>query len=260
MTKHLLRAVVTSLAMTACAEPGQTALARGNHLASQNKLAQAADAYRQAAQAVPGKARPRELLGHVLFDQQKWPEARAAYEEALKAEPALALEAEIGLARLDTEQGNLPQAFERLGKVLEKAPDNLYARLSRANLAMRRAGEQDARLALDDTAAALVVDPGNVAVLYTRGCAFIAERDLVQAKQTFDLLALAGPKSPLAAYGMARAAGAANDRTEVIHNLREARARAKGLPGAWKPDQVRQDPAFGFMKDDPDFQKELAEP
>jgi tetratricopeptide (TPR) repeat protein len=260
MRKHLLRAVVASLAMTACAEPGQTEQARGNVLASQHKLAQAAEAYRKAAQAVPGKARPRELLGHVLFDLQKWPEARAAYEEALKAEPAQALEAEVGLARLDTEQGKVPEAFERLTRVLEKAPENLYARLSRANLAMRRAGEQDARLALDDTAAALQVDPANAAVLYTRGCAFIAARDLVQAKQTFDLLALGSPKSPLAPYGMARAAGAANDRTEVIHNLREARARAKSSPGAWKPDEVRQDPAFRFMRDDAEFVKELAEP
>ena len=260
MTKRLLWVVALSLAMAACAEPGQTDLARGNVLASQRKLDQAAEAYRKAAKAVPGRARPRELLGHVLFDQQKWSEARAAYEEALGVEPAKALEAEIGLARLDAEQGNVPGAFDRLGKVLERAPENLYARLSRANLAMRRAAEGDARLALDDTAFAIKVDPANAAVLYTRGCAFIAARDLVQAKQAFDQLALGSPKSPLAPYGMARAAGAASDRTEVIHNLREARSRAKSSPGSWKPAEVRQDPAFKFMKDDPDFLKELAEP
>src|SRR5688500_2225998 len=80
-----------------CAEPGSTEIARGNVLSSQRKFDDAIAAYRAAAQAAPKRARPRELLGHVLFDRGDRAGARAAYEDALNVEPKVALEARIGI-------------------------------------------------------------------------------------------------------------------------------------------------------------------
>jgi tetratricopeptide (TPR) repeat protein len=251
--------LLSSLALVACSEAGQTEIARGNVLASQRKFDEAIEAYRAAAKASPNKARPRELLGHVLFDQKRIAEARAAYEDARAVEPEAALEAEIGLARLEAEEGKLDAAIEHLARVIERQPGNVYARLSRANLAMRRGAEKDAELAIEDTAAAMKVDSDNPSVLYTRGCAFIAARDLPKATETFELLAKAHPASPLPYYGRARVAGAGQARADVILNLREAKSRSKAAPGSWDVAQIRDDPAFRFMQDDPDFQKELAE-
>lgn len=243
-----------------CYEPGQTEIARGNVLASQRKLGEAVEAYRAAAKVAPQKARPRELLGHVLFDLHRLPEAKAAYEDAIRVDPQAALEAQIGLARLEAEEGHLGAAIDHLGQVILRQPGNVYARLSRANVAMRRGEPADAELAVTDTAAAMQVDASNPSVLYTRGCAFIAAADLPKAQESFELLAKAHPQSPLAPYGLARVAGARKARADVILQLREARARAKGIPGAWKVEEVRDDPAFTFMKADPELLKELSEP
>src|SRR5260370_22685191 len=105
---HLRVASIAALCLFlsgACVEPGQTEIARGNVLASQKKFEEALAAYRRAAEAAPHKARPRELLGHLLFDLGPSADARAAYAAALKLEPGNALEPQIGPARLDSEAG-----------------------------------------------------------------------------------------------------------------------------------------------------------
>ena len=56
------------------------------------------------------------------------------------------------------------------------------------------------------------IEPSNPAVLYTRGCAFIAARELEPAQQAFAALGRASPASPLSPYGLARVAGASSDR------------------------------------------------
>ncbi len=252
--RALVLVLLASLAL-ACSEPGQTDIARGNVLASQKKFDEAIEAYRAAAQAAPKKARPRELLGHVLLDQKRQQEARAAYEEALQIDPKGAIEARIGLSRLDAEEGKLDSAIDRLGGLIEQQPGNVFARLSRANLAMRRSGPNDAELAVQDTAEAMRVDAKNPSVLYTRGSAFIAAKSFDQAQATFELLAKEHPRSPFAWYGLARLAAARQQRDQVLDHLREALARSKDNPGMLPAEEVRKDPAFAALKDDPEFLK-----
>ncbi|MBI3181968.1 MAG: tetratricopeptide repeat protein [Myxococcales bacterium] len=245
--------------LTACTEPGQTEIARGNVLASRGEHEQAIEAFRAAVAAAPGKARPQELLGHALFDRKRLVEARAAYEGAARSEPRAAIEARIGLARIDAEEGKLDQAIARLDEVLAGEPSNLYALLSRGNLAMRRGGPGDAERAITDTAEAMRIAPKNPSALYTRGCAFLAAQDPKAAGEAFELLKKAHPTSPLGPYGLARVAAASGRETDVVLHLRETKAKAKGLPGAWDPEEIRKDPAFQFVKDKKDFQEVFAE-
>src|SRR5258708_12554286 len=119
-----------------CSEPGQTEIARGNVLASQKKYADALAAYQAAAAAQPRKAHPQELAGHLLFDLGRSAEARMAYQEAVQREPQDALEAKIGLARLDAEHQRFDVALARLTGILEKNPQNLYALLSPSTLSL----------------------------------------------------------------------------------------------------------------------------
>ena len=251
----LLRALPTLvvLVVAGCSEPGQTEIARGNVLASQRRYDEALAAYRAAGAAQPKSARPRELVGHLLFDLGRYGEARRAYEEAVALEPSNALEARIGLARLDAEEQRLDDALVRLDAILEKHPDNVYALLSRATVALRRNHSGDVETAISNTARAMAIDSRSAAVLYTRGLAFLAAKDDQQAAQAFSLLQRAHPRSPLAFYGFARLASAKGDRAVALANLRQARSAAEDQPGGWKPRQVRADPAFAWLKDDPEF-------
>jgi len=250
-----LRALPTLvvLVVAACSEPGQTEIARGNVLASQKRYDEALAAYRAAGAAQPRCAHPRELAGHLLFDLRRYGEARRAYEEAEGLEPNDALEARIGLARLDAEEQRLDDALAGLNVILEKRPDNLYALLSRATVALRRNRPGDLETAISDTAKAMAIDSKSGAVLYARGSAFIAAKEYEQAAQAFALLQRAHPRSPLAFYGYARLASIREDRAGALANLRRARNAAEDQLGGWNPRQVRADPAFARLKDDPEF-------
>jgi len=236
-----------------CSEPGQTEIARGNVLAGRKQFDEALEAYRAAARVAPHRARSRELMGHLLFDLGRASEARAAYEEAVSVEPKAALEARIGLARLDSEDRRFDDALNRLREVLDEQPNNLYALLSRANLAIRRGGPGDAELAIADTAKAMTIDPKSAAVLYARGASFLAGRQLEEAAEAFGLLVKAHPDLPLAWYGQARLAAAHGDRERALSNLRVTRGKANRGPGGWHPSEILSDPSFRFLKNDPQF-------
>jgi tetratricopeptide (TPR) repeat protein len=241
------------LSPLACTEPGSTEIARGNVLASQKKFEEAIAAYRAGALAAPARARPRELLGHVLFDRGELKGAREAYEDALRVEPKAALEARIGVARLDAEENKLDDAMGRMDELLKEQPKNVYALLSRATLALRRGNPGDAQQAVLDTANAMAVDEKNASVLYTRGCAFLATRDFDKAAEGFALLEKQHPGSPLPAYGRARIAGAKAEKLQALSNLELARVKSASLPGGWRSEEVRRDPAFAQWREDPEF-------
>jgi tetratricopeptide (TPR) repeat protein len=238
------------LSSTACNDAGQTQIAAGNVLASSKRYDEAIKAYQSAAQAMPNKARPRELLGHVLFDLRRLPEARAAYADAVRVEPEGALEARIGLARLDAEDGHLDEAIATLTQVIKSDPNNLYAWLSRANLLIRRGAPDDAQGAINDSDKAAQLGAKNVSVIYTRGCARLAAKQFDQAEAMFQQIPA---ESPLGAYGQARVASAKSDKLGALSKLREARSRAAALPEGWRPDEVKSDPAFRALKEDPEF-------
>src|SRR6478609_4312160 len=100
-------AIVTAVVifLAGCQEPGTAEIARGNVLASRGQKEEAVAAYKAAVTAAPKSARPLELLGHLLTDLGRNAEARAAYQQAIQVQPADALEARLGLARLDDTEG-----------------------------------------------------------------------------------------------------------------------------------------------------------
>lgn len=240
------------LALAGCQEPGATEVARGNVLASRGQYDEAVAAYRAAAAAAPRSARPLELLGHLLQDRGRGAEARAAYQHAVQLEPEQALEARLGLAKLDASEGKLDDAIRRLGEVLQRQKGNLFALLSKAQLELKRAGPKDAEAALEDTAQAMAIDQKNAPVLYTRGLAFLAAGQPEQAAEAFQLLQQAHPSSPLWAYGLAKVAAARADRQGVLDRLKEAKDRAAPQSG-WSLDEVKKDPAFAALREDPAF-------
>lgn len=236
-----------------CTQPGQTEIARGNVLASRKDFGGALEAYRAAAQAAPGKAHPREVLGHLFFDLGRWAEARDAYEDAVRVEPQAALEARIGLARLDAEEHDLDRAVERLSQVLDRYPNNLYALLSRASLELKRANARDVERAIADTAVGMAIDQRNNAVLFLRGSSFLAAGRFDDAEAAFRLLERAHPNIPLAWYGYARMATARGDKATALRQLRIAREKARARSDEWNSGAVLRDPALESLAGDPEF-------
>ncbi len=237
----------------ACTQPGQTELARGNVLASRKDFQGALEAYRAAAQAAAKKAHPREVLGHLLYDLGRPAEARAAYEDALRVEPEAALEARLGLSRLDADANELDRAAQRLSEVLEKQPNNLYALLSRASLELRAGGADRAQRAISDTAKAMAIDQKSSAVLFLRGSSFLAAGSLGEAEEAFQLLERRHPDTPLPWYGYARVASARGDKAAALQYLRTARDKALERAEDWRSADVLSDPALRWLREDPEF-------
>jgi tetratricopeptide (TPR) repeat protein len=256
-TRHLLGiALGALLALAGCQEPGAAELSRGNRAAARGELEEALEAYRAAASARPRSARPRELEGHVLLELRRPAEARAAYEAALALEPE-AVEAQVGLARLEAAEGHVDEALKRLDALLARSPDQSFALVTRATVLLRRGTPADVERALTDGERALRAEAGEPGALYVRGSALLAANQHDEAGQAFERLREARPDLPLAAYGLARLASARGDEKSVFTHLHQARERAGNH---WHPEEVLADPLFGRFRQDTGFRAVVGSP
>src|SRR5688572_26289718 len=136
--RAMVRAGLFSVVMcfAACARPGDDELGEGNRLAAAGKLDEAAASYRAACEKTQ-RARPRELLGMVLHTAGKIDDARTAWLEAVQLEPD-ASDAQLGLARIDSERGDQAMALDRLDRLVQRQPSRGDARLQRAVVLLPR--------------------------------------------------------------------------------------------------------------------------
>ncbi len=249
-------AIALALCLAACREQAQTHLARGNVLQNQAKtennpakLDEAVAEYEEAAKEDPNLSAPWLRLGNLFSDEGKKAEALAAYRQATARNPGQ-LDAWIGMARAQSEQGHDADARASLGRALDVDPRNLYARLSRAQLALRGG---DVQAALDDAKLASHQDDKDLSVLYVYGAAMAAAKDFQGAAAAFDRLASLDPTSPFAAYGRARLALAQGDRPGALHQLETV----LGLEPK-RREAIAADPAFAGLHGDPQFDKDFS--
>jgi tetratricopeptide (TPR) repeat protein len=227
-----------------CHERGQTHLARGNVLQNQGKTDEALAEYRAAAEADPLASTPWLRIGDLLYSQGKKEASVSAYQQSGERNPGQ-LEAWTGLARAQSDLGRPTEARASLGRALAVRPSDLYARLSRAQLAL---DQGDVPQALADAQEAVRIDDRNPSSLFLYGCALVAAKDFAAAAATFDRLQTATPSSPLGPYGRARLELARGDRPRALEALRslqavDPEARAK----------LASDPHFAELRGDPTF-------
>jgi tetratricopeptide (TPR) repeat protein len=242
-------AVIAVMILAGCSAPGDAEIAEGNRLAAQGRLDDAAASFRVAASKTK-TARSRELLGATLHTLGKLDEARAAWLEAVQLEPESSAEAQLGLSRIDSENGDQVAALDRLDRLLQRQPRRSDARLVRAVVYLRRNGDGDVDRALDDTEMALKALPQSADAMYARGNALLAANKKDEARAMFERM----PRGYESAWGQARVAAAQQRHTDVIVHLREAKAAADA---GWVPQRVREDPAFRYLWDDPEFSREF---
>ena len=251
--RHLKHAPWLLIAV-ACAEPGADSIARGNRAALEGRFEEAVAAFQQACAEAPKRARARALLGNALWADGKKPEALVAWQDALKLEPS-ELDAVLGLARIELQRGDATAAIDRLTKGLEGGSKRPDLRAGLALAFVQRNSEGDLTRALGDSEQALRTAPKDPDVLYTRGSVLTAAHRFEEAQNTLDRLERDHPTSALAPYGLARLAAAQGRKTDVMLHLRAARTVAGTH---WEPQPVAADPAFAFLKDDPDFTREVS--
>lgn len=242
-------ALSAMLLLLGCSAPGDVEIAEGNRLAAQGKLDDAAASFRAAA-TKSQRARPRELLGAVLHAAGKLDDARTVWLEAVQLEPESSADAQLGLSRIDSERGDQAAALDRLERLLQRQPRAPQVRLLRAVVYLRRNGDGDVDRALEDTELALKALPQSADAQYARGNALLAAHKVDEARALFEHM----PKTAESAWGQARVAAAQSRHIDVMVHLREAKVAADG---GWVAQRVREDPAFRYLWEDPDFSREF---
>ena len=261
-----LRSTHTTLALlvliglaVACQDPSQPDQARGNVLRNQGRYEEALAAYRKGLEKSPNRTVLRLRIAETYLDMGRLEEAERAYREVLERSPddEAALEAAfLGLAQIADSRGQNEEARKWLTSVLERNPENLYARMSRANLRLS-AGKAEA--AVEDYARAVEQDRTNKAALYGYGAALLAAGDAKNARTAFERLEQLDGDSPLGAYGLARLAAKEGKADEALRLLGEAlrRAKQKGVP--LDPKEVAGDDFLASLRDRTDFDRLLGE-
>lgn len=235
-----------ALLAIACPAPGQRALDRGNVAAHAGKLDEAARAFSQAATERPNDPTPHRLLGAVALARRDATQALPAFARAHELAPD-DLEATVGLARAQLELGDAGAAETTLGSL--EATNDVPLACLRTRLALAQGDAVKAQSVLG----ALQTAP-TPEVKYLLGLALLAARRYGDAQAAFDEVGRLAPQSPLAAWGNARLAAAQTRRTDVLLYLREVRLKAGP---AFSADDVRADPAFGFLAADPELTRVL---
>lgn len=249
-----LTAVLLPL-LVACRAPGQRELDEGNRLARAGDYEGALGHFVASAQRSARPAVALSLQANALLALGRPGEAAAALEAArsagggqLEPGPRLSLlRAQLELGELDAglalAQGPaLPPALEPRRQALL------------ALLLLQRAGPGDAEQALAVCQRQLGAAPAEGDLLYAHGSALLATRRFDEASAAFRALEALSGGAGLGAYGQARLAAAQGRRTDVIVNLRRARA---ALGPKLTAERLGADPAFRFMARDPDFEQEL---
>ena len=266
-----MKALLALALLAACTgESAAPHLARGNVLVNNGKREEAAAEYRKAAELSPKSGLARERLGDTLYDLGRKSEALAAYRDAAHVDDGSPT-THIGAARVLSDQGDLAAARAELTVALERAPSNLYALLSRGNLAAR-AGDRKAALA--DYAQAVHLKSDNVPALYQYELALLEDGQVPESAATFDRILKGSPDSPEGYYGRARVFAARGEGAFAAEALAEAvkrvgadaRARLgeQGLKGDALDAQVnaaterslsqlKTEPAFARWANDPGF-------
>ncbi len=242
--------LIATVVIAGCSTPGESELLEGNRLAALGRFDEAAAQYRAACEKSQ-KARPRELLGKVLHAAGKLDDARTAWLEAVQLEPDAA-DAQLGLARIDSERGDQAAALDRLDRLVQRQPNRVDTRLLRALVLLRRNADGDVERALADSELALRTAPKDADAQYVRGSALLAAKQHDAATAVFEALRAQRPQ--LSAWGLARVAAARSRSIDVIVYLRQAREAADA---GWVAARVREDPAFRYLWDDPEFSREF---
>ncbi len=167
----------------------------------------------EVGRAAPDPGAVANFTGEALLRVGRVEEAEAAFEEAIRRGGPFSLTAEVNLAQLLFDRGDIDEAmrrFDRFIDVYNGANGRLSARdLVAVGRAVRRLGRTNSRMFQDALRAfdeALSIDPGWQDARVLVGDLFLEKYDSPSAQDEYTTVLQSNPNHPGALLGMAKAA------------------------------------------------------
>lgn len=172
-------------------------LLKGQLLSAQGQDEDAFERVKEAVSASPESARAQYALGRMLAARGDVDAAKSAFAEVLRINP-LATVAEIELSKLELMSGGTDASIKLAQAAVNRAPDNLDARLA---LVRSLLASGDVQRAEDELEAHGTTGP-NAAVLTHRAMVAGAKNDTATARQLYEEALALDPYGILAVAGL----------------------------------------------------------
>jgi Flp pilus assembly protein TadD len=242
------RSLVLALVLV-CAACDSARVNDGHSAAAAGKWREAAEHFVAAVKEEPNRAQLWVFLGHARLGAGDPNAAREAYQKARSLDPSL-VPAQLGLARVAVSNQEWSVSLDLLAPLVKGPSPDPEALTLMAMTALGNGGPVNLSLALRMVDRALAVHPDDPSLRYLKGCALVAARRYDEAQRVFDQLEQRSGQEIWGVWGQARLAAAQGRKADVLLHVRRAGAlKASTFDTA----KLLQDPAFTFMKDDPDF-------
>lgn len=222
----------------------------GHRAGARGEWREAAEHFAAAAQAEPNRTEVWVFVGHARLAAGERSAAQDAYRKAIALDGS-SVPARLGLSRIRVISQDWAGGLEYLKPLLESKTPPADAWVLQAMALLGRGAPQDVKTALEAIDRALAVRPHDGAASYVKGCALLVAKRYEDAQRVFDELEQQPGQEAWSIWGQARLAAAQGRKADVLMNLR--RAASLKTP-SFELERLLQDPAFAFMKDDPDFQ------
>ena len=237
-----------------CVEPATEHRVRANAYLRANDATKALEEIDAGLGKKPGDLPLLILRGKALFELDRLDEARAAYQDALSKQREVdesVAEAHLGLAIIASRKKEWATArshFEELTKL------NDQDATSQLNVARTCLELKDYECATARGDAAARLRGTDEQVLYTLGTIYLQSGKPDEAERAFARICEVIPGAASCPYGQALVAAHRGDKPKALEHLAEAVRRK--IPN---PAQLASDKGFVSLKDDPDFQKIVAQ-
>jgi tetratricopeptide (TPR) repeat protein len=244
-----LALLCTSLGAAGCMDPATEHRTRANAYLRGNDASAALRECDAGLARRPGDMALLILRGKALFELDRLDESRASYTSALDAgknkdDKSLA-EAYVGLAMIASRRGEWNVArnhFETLVRINDKDASS-HLNVARSCLELK-----DFACAIEHGETAGKLRGDDESVLYTLGTIYLLADKPKEAELTFQHICEVLPAASSCPYGVALVAAKTGDKPRALAQLREAIARK--VPN---PQQIKSEPGFASLKDDPEF-------
>jgi len=241
--------------LVSCVEPSAEHRIRANALFKSGDYAGALEECRSGLHAKPDDAPLLVLEAKTAFELGDLRGAESAYQQAVAAgsgrRGVFLGDAYLGLAVIATREQRWADARQRFLELIAIAPADASSHANLAKVDLELGKLDEAVDHAEQAARALGNDEG---VLFTLGKVYVAAARLDDAEKTFEHICQVVPRSSSCPYGIALVAMKRGENGRAIVKLREAIDHQ--MP---HPEKLGDEPLFGPLKNDPEFQALVAQ-
>jgi len=224
---HALLSALVSVALVlsaaGCADKPTEHRMRANAYLNAGEADKALGEVDRGLQAASGDVPLLVLRGKVLFELDRFEQARAAYRAALEAAPdaraPVLNEAHLGLAMIATRQQRWRDARTHFAELVARAPDSASAHLNLARVCLHL---EQLDCAIEHGERAAKLRGSSEEALFTLGRIYLTAGRHSEAEKTFLHICEVADRSAACPYGVALVAAKRGDKARALRKLHEA--------------------------------------